>query len=97
MAHSERPKRPVLPPRSFPRKKRNALRAAVTRILDNSIGQFLYALDDAANTRDGLAITYDRKPLTTGSYEFGDSFVSWKTKTAHHGDDGAPNDKAVAT
>jgi hypothetical protein len=71
------------------------LRAALTRIIDKSIGQFLYALDDAANTRDGLAVTYDGKRLTTGGYEFGELFESWRAQAAHHDDTGAPNEKAL--
>lgn len=74
---------------------RVALRAALTHIIDSSISQFLYALDDAACTRGGLAVTYEGKPLTTGGYEFGELYASWLAQAAHHDDTGAPNGKAL--
>lgn len=74
---------------------RAALRATLTGVIDSSIEKFLYALDDAANTQGGLAITYGGKRLTTGDYEFGERFASWRGQTAHHDATGTPNDRAL--
>ena len=71
--------------------ERNALRSAITGILDQSIAGFLNTLDEAANTIDGLAITYEKKALTTGDYEFTDLFPEWLKKAAHD-KSGAPVD-----
>ena len=74
---------------------RAALLAAVTRIIDQNISGFVHALDEASNTRDGLAVTYERKPMTNGDYAFDRDLQAWHDQFAHHDQQGQPNSKAI--
>jgi hypothetical protein len=71
-----------------------ALRNAVAGIIDHSIAYFVHALDEAANEKPGLEISYARKPLSTGNYEFDAALPKWKDQFSRYDDKGAPNDKA---
>jgi len=71
-----------------------ALRGELARIVSSSIEHFIYGLDRAADTIDGLKVTYDRKPLTDGDFAFGRDYPKWKTQFGHYNDKGEPNEKA---